>query len=97
MLYGYVSNTYLKIIDMLMDIYQKYPNAVNQTSANWWQIGKEGFGVVLSIQAIKSLEIKYEMVKCFFDERYWRITWQHVTTLKLKWRLGRCYLPLIVT
>lgn len=87
-------NTYLKIIDMLMDIYKKYPNAVNQTPAYWWQIGKEGFGVVLSIQAIESPKIKYEMVKRFFDEGYWQITWQNATTLKLKWRLSRRYLKL---
>lgn len=79
---------------MLMDIYIKYPNAVNQTPACWWQISKEGFGVVLSIQAIKSPKIKYEMVKRFFDEGYWHITWQHATTLKLKWRLSRRYLKL---
>ncbi|HGJ5884200.1 hypothetical protein [Arsenophonus sp.] len=48
----------------------------------------------MSIQAIKSPKIKYEMVKRFFGEGYWHITWQHATTLKLKWRLSRRYLKL---
>ncbi|HGJ5876680.1 MAG TPA: hypothetical protein ACHBX0_10175 [Arsenophonus sp.] len=30
----------------------------------------------------------------YLDEGYWRITRQHATTLKLKWRLSRRYLPL---
>ncbi|HHR5901959.1 TPA: glycosyltransferase [Providencia alcalifaciens] len=84
-------NTYLKILDMLMDIYQRHPEEVKQAPACLWQVGKEGLGVVLALLAIKSPETQKQMVQLFFDKGYWDIVWKHATTLKLKWRLIRRY------
>ncbi|MTC73120.1 glycosyltransferase [Providencia sp. wls1919] len=84
-------NTYLKILDMLMDIYKRHPEEVKQAPACLWQIGKEGLGVVLALLAIKSPETQKQMVQLFFDKGYWDIVWKHATTLKLKWRLIRRY------
>ncbi|SUC25696.1 putative glycosyl transferase [Providencia rustigianii] len=84
-------NTYLKILDMLLAIYQRYPEHVKQAPACLWQVGKEGLGVVQALLAIKSPEIQKQMVQMFFDKGYWEIVWKHATTLKLKWRLIRRY------
>lgn len=84
-------NTYLKILDMLMDIYKRHPEEVKQAPACLWQVGKEGLGVVLALLAIKSPETQKQMVQLFFDKGYWDIVWKHATTLKLKWRLIRRY------
>lgn len=84
-------NTYLKILDMLMDIYKRHPEEVKQAPACLWQVGKEGLGVVLALLAIKSPEMQKQMVQLFFDKGYWDIVWKHATTLKLKWRLIRRY------
>lgn len=84
-------NTYLKILDVLMDIYKRHPEEVKQAPACLWQVGKEGLGVVLALLAIKSPETQKQMVQLFFDKGYWDIVWKHATTLKLKWRLIRRY------
>ncbi|WPA92678.1 glycosyltransferase [Providencia zhijiangensis] len=84
-------NTYLKILDMLMDIYKRHPEEVKQAPACLWQVGKEGLGVVLALLAIKSPETQKQMIQLFFDKGYWDIVWKHATTLKLKWRLIRRY------
>ncbi|MTC14230.1 glycosyltransferase [Providencia alcalifaciens] len=84
-------NTYLKILDMLMDIYKRHPEEVKQAPACLWQVGKEGLGVILALLAIKSPETQKQMVQLFFDKGYWDIVWKHATTLKLKWRLIRRY------
>lgn len=87
-------NTYLKIIDMLMAIYQRYPDQVKQAPACLWQIGKEGLGVILAIMSIESPELKRQMARKFLDNGYWDIVWRNATSLKLRWRLIRRYLPL---
>lgn len=84
-------HTYLKIIDMLLDIYQRYPEQVKQAPACLWQVGKEGLGVTQALLAIQSPTTQKEMVQQFFDKGYWEIVWTHATTLKLKWRLIRRY------
>lgn len=87
-------NTYLKIIDMLLAIYQRYPEQVKQAPACIWQVGKEGLGIIQALLAIKSPEIRKDMVQQFFDKGYWEIIWKHATTVKLKWRLIRRYTKL---
>lgn len=84
-------NTYLKIIDMLLAIYKRYPEQVKQAPACLWQVGKEGLGITQALLAIQSPQIQKEMVQIFFDKGYWDIVWQHATTIKLKWRLIRRY------
>ncbi|UDG80562.1 hypothetical protein GFV14_00014 [Candidatus Hartigia pinicola] len=86
--------TYLKIIDMLLDIYKRYPKQVKQSPACLWQIGKEGLGVVQAILSIKSPEIQRNMSRFFFEQGYWNIIWSHATTIMLKWRLIRRYFHL---
>ncbi|WP_272677483.1 glycosyltransferase [Providencia huaxiensis] len=86
--------TYLKIIDMLLNIYQRYPEQVKQAPACLWQVGKEGLGVIQALLAIKSPDVQKEMVQLFFDKGYWQIVWAHATTVKLKWRLIRRYTKL---
>lgn len=87
-------NTYLKIIDMLLDIYKRYPEQVKLAPASLWQVGKEGLGVIQALLAIKSPEIQRDMTRKFFDEGYWDVVWSHATTIKLKWRLIRRYTKL---
>ena len=84
-------NTYLKIIDMLLDIYRRYPAEVKQAPACLWQIGKEGLGVILSIMSIESPETKRQMATLFFEKGYWGVVWSHATSIKLRWRLIRRY------
>lgn len=84
-------NTYLKIIDMLLAIYKRYPEQVKQAPACLWQVGKEGLGVIQAILAIKSPEIQRDMSRKFIESGYWDIVWSHATTIKLKWRLIRRY------
>ncbi|MFY3771579.1 Undecaprenyl-phosphate 4-deoxy-4-formamido-L-arabinose transferase [Providencia manganoxydans] len=87
-------NTYLKIIDMLLAIYKRYPEQVKQAPACLWQVGKEGLGVIQAILAIKSPEIQREMAQKFIESGYWDVVWSHATTIKLKWRLIRRYTKL---
>lgn len=84
-------NTYLKIIDMLLAIYKRYPEQVKQAPACLWQVGKEGLGVIQAILAIKSPETQRDMSRNFIESGYWDVVWSHATTIKLKWRLIRRY------
>ena len=83
--------TYMKIIDMLLAIYKRYPEQVKQAPACLWQVGKEGLGIIQALLSIKSPETQKEMVKQFFDKGYWEVVWNHATSIKLKWRLIRRY------
>ncbi|EOD6328768.1 glycosyltransferase [Providencia stuartii] len=87
-------NTYLKIIDMLLDIYKRYPKQVEQAPACLWQVGKEGLGITQAILAIKSPETQRDVARMFFEKGYWDVIWSHATTIKLKWRLIRRYTKL---
>ncbi|ELX8379111.1 glycosyltransferase [Providencia vermicola] len=84
-------NTYLKIIDMLLDIYKRYPEQVKQAPSCLWQVGKEGLGITQALLSIQSPEIQRDMTRMFFEKGYWNVIWSHATTVKLKWRLIRRY------
>lgn len=86
--------TYMKILDMLAEINQRYPHLVSQAPACYWQIGKEGLGIVLTLLAIKSPATRREMAQEFFSRDKWRQTWRHAHDFRLRWRLLRRYFRL---
>ncbi|WP_109420066.1 glycosyltransferase [Proteus terrae] len=87
-------HNYMKILEMLDAINQKHKEATKNINACYWQIAKEGLGIIHSIGSIQSIEIKKQIVKEFFDRGIWTLIWQNAKDFRLRWRLGRRYFKL---
>ncbi|WP_311752240.1 glycosyltransferase [Proteus columbae] len=87
-------HNYMKILEMLDAINQKHKEVTQNINACYWQIAKEGLGIIHSIVAIQSIEIKKQIVKEFFDRGTWTLIWKNAKDLRLRWRLGRRYFKL---
>lgn len=87
-------HNYMKILEMLDAINQKHKKVAQNINACYWQIAKEGLGIIHSIVAIQSIEIKKQIIKEFFDRGIWTLIWKNAKDLRLRWRLGRRYFKL---
>ncbi|MEQ4924408.1 glycosyltransferase [Proteus hauseri] len=85
---------YMKILEMLNDINQKHKDIAKNINACYWQIAKEGLGIIHSIDCIQSIEIKRQMVQELFERGIWALIWQNAKDFRLRWRLGRRYFKL---
>ena len=83
---------YMKILEMLDAINQRYPDKVRDISACRWQIAKEGLGIIHTFDSMKDESKKHIIIKEFFDRGIWRLIWKNARTFRLRWRLGRRYL-----
>lgn len=88
------SRHYMKILEMLETINQRYPEAVKRVSGCHWQIAKEGLGILHSINNIDDIEKKREITRELFERGIWTLIWQNARGFKLRWRLGRRYFRL---
>ncbi|MBG6038546.1 glycosyltransferase [Proteus cibarius] len=87
-------HNYVKILEMLDAINQKHKDVTKNINACYWQIAKEGLGIIHSIGSIQSIEVKKQIVKEFFDRGIWTLIWQNAKDFRLRWRLGRRYFKL---
>lgn len=87
-------HNYMKILEMLDVINQKHKNTVKNINACYWQIAKEGLGIIHSIEAIQSPEVKKQIVQELFERGIWSLIWKNAKSLRLRWRLGRRYFRL---
>ena len=85
---------YMKILEMLDAINQRHAEIAKTINACYWQIAKEGLGIIHSIDAISSPETKKQIVKVFFERGIWALIWKNAKDFRLKWRLGRRYFRL---
>ncbi|EOC0417595.1 glycosyltransferase [Cronobacter malonaticus] len=85
---------YMKILEMLEAINQRYPDKVKDIPACRWQIAKEGLGIIHTFDCMKDEEKKRLIVKEFFERGIWRSIWKNACTFRLRWRLGRRYFRL---
>lgn len=83
---------YMKILEMLDAINQRYPDKVRNISACRWQIAKEGLGIIHTFDSMKDESKKHIIIKEFFDRGIWSLIWKNAHTFRLRWRLGRRYL-----
>ena len=83
---------YMKILEMLEAINQRYPDKVRHIAACRWQIAKEGLGIIHTFDSMKDESKKHIIIKEFFDRGIWRLIWKNARTFRLRWRLGRRYL-----
>ena len=83
---------YMKILEMLEAINQRYPDKVRHIAACRWQIAKEGLGIIHTFDSMKDESKKHVIIKEFFDRGIWRLIWKNACTFRLRWRLGRRYL-----
>ena len=83
---------YMKILEMLSAINQRYPDKVRHISACRWQIAKEGLGIIHTFDCMKDESKKHIIIKEFFERGIWRLIWSNACTFRLRWRLGRRYL-----
>lgn len=89
-----VIHNYMKILEMLDGINQRYKEITKNINACYWQIAKEGLGIIHSINSIQSPEIKQQMVQELFDRGIWALIWKNAKDFRLRWRLGRRYFKL---
>ncbi|WP_193015621.1 glycosyltransferase [Proteus sp. FME41] len=87
-------HNYMKILEMLDAINQKHKDVAKNINACYWQIAKEGLGIIHSINAIQSIDVKKQIIKEFFDRGIWLLIWRNAKDLRLRWRLGRRYFKL---
>lgn len=87
-------HNYMKILEMLDAINQRHAFIVRNINACYWQISKEGLGIIHSIDGIQSPEIKKQVVQTFFDRGIWALIWNNAKDFRLRWRLGRRYFRL---
>lgn len=87
-------HNYMKILEMLDAINNKHKNVAKNIKACYWQIAKEGLGIIHSIGEIQSIEIKKQMINELFDRGIWALIWRNAKNFKLRWRLGRRYFKL---
>ncbi|MEL0511786.1 glycosyltransferase [Klebsiella pneumoniae] len=83
---------YMKILEMLEAINQRYPDKVRHIAACRWQIAKEGLGIIHTFDSMKDESKKHVIINEFFDRGIWRLIWKNACTFRLRWRLGRRYL-----
>ncbi|WP_100158884.1 glycosyltransferase [Proteus columbae] len=87
-------HNYMKILEMLDAINQKHKKVAQNINACYWQIAKEGLGIIHSIGYIQSIEVKKQIVKELFDRGIWSLIWRNAKDFRLRWRLGRRYFKL---
>lgn len=85
---------YMKILEMLDAINQRFPEEVKRVPGCHWQIAKEGLGILHSINNITDVSMKREITQELFDRGIWAMIWKNARGFKLRWRLGRRYYPL---
>ncbi len=85
---------YMKILEMLDAINQRYPEQVRKVPACQWQIAKEGLGILHAINNITDLNKKREIIRELFERGIWSLIWKNARGLRQHWRLGRRYLRL---
>jgi hypothetical protein len=85
---------YMKILEMLDAINQRYPDKVRDISACRWQIAKEGLGIIHTIDEMKDREKQRHLIAEFFERGIWQLIWKNAHDLRLRWRLGRRYFRL---
>ncbi len=67
---------YMKILEMLEAINQRYADKAKQISACRWQIAKEGLGIIHTFDCMKDEEKKRIIINEFFDRGIWRLIWK---------------------
>jgi hypothetical protein len=65
---------YMKILEMLDVINQRYPDAVRRVPACQWQIAKEGLGILHAINNIGDTAKKREIIQELFDRGIWHLS-----------------------
>ncbi|EKK5198454.1 glycosyltransferase [Cronobacter sakazakii] len=85
---------YMKILEMLNAINERYPEQVKRVPACHWQIAKEGLGILHSINNIEDSAKKREITRELFDRGIWEMIWKNARGFKQRWRLGRRYFRL---
>ena len=85
---------YMKILEMLEAINQRYPDKVRHISACRWQIAKEGLGIIHTFDNMKDEKKKSMIIKEFFETGIWKLIWKSAKSPRLRWRLGRRYFRL---
>lgn len=85
---------YMKILEMLDAINQRYPEQSRRIPGCHWQIAKEGLGIIHTFDNMKDEQKKAMIVREFFERGIWTMIWKNAGTLRLRWRLGRRYFRL---
>jgi len=85
---------YMKILEMLDAINERYRDKTRHIAACRWQIAKEGLGIIHTIDCMKDDAKKKGLIKEFFDRGIWGLIWKNAHDLRLRWRLGRRYFRL---
>lgn len=88
------SQHYMKILEMLDAINNRYPQQVQRVPACQWQIAKEGLGILHSINNIGDPQKRKAITQELFDRGIWRMIWKNARGLRQHWRLGRRYFRL---
>lgn len=84
-------HNYMKILEILNDINQRHADVAKQIPACYWQISKEGLGILHTISEIASPEVKQAMVLELFERGIWSLIRDNAKDLRLRWRLARRY------
>ncbi|GGD29229.1 glycosyltransferase [Franconibacter pulveris 1160] len=85
---------YMKILELLNAINERYPEQVKRVPACHWQIAKEGLGILHSINNIENPDKKREITRELFERGIWEMIWRNARGFKQRWRLGRRYFRL---
>ncbi|HBI09117.1 MAG TPA: glycosyltransferase, partial [Franconibacter pulveris] len=85
---------YMKILELLNAINERYPEQVKRVPACHWQIAKEGLGILHSINNIDNPDKKREITRELFERGIWEMIWRNARGFKQRWRLGRRYFRL---
>lgn len=85
---------YMKILEMLDAINQRYADKTRHIRACQWQIAKEGLGIIHTIDEMKNADMQRALIQEFFDRGIWALIWRNARDLRLRWRLGRRYFRL---
>lgn len=85
---------YMKILEMLAAINERYADKTRHIKACRWQIAKEGLGILHSIDEIKDFSKQQAITRELFRRGIWRLMWKNADNLRLRWRLGRRYFRL---
>ncbi|ROW61082.1 glycosyltransferase [Cronobacter malonaticus] len=85
---------YMKILEMLDAINQRYADKTRNIRACRWQIAKEGLGIIHTIDEMKDPQKQKGLIQEFFDRGIWQLIWRNAHDLRLRWRLGRRYFRL---
>lgn len=85
---------YMKILELLDAINQRYADKTRHIRACQWQIAKEGLGIIHTIDEMKNTDMQRALIQEFFDRGIWALIWRNAQDLRLRWRLGRRYFRL---